>query len=478
MDEYELLRRYSDRGDEAAFAAIVDRYLGKLYGVAYRRTGDRLLSEEIAQDVFTALAKKAPSMDANTVLACWLHRATALRSAHALRSEYRRQRKMRSLSEANLEGPDATPKVEDDLLSILDQAVDQLDEQDRKLVLLRYFDDLTFREIANRLGISKSAAHRDADRALEKLSTLLKRWNVVMPASALAATLASEFAQAAPASLLSSAIVKSAIKSAAIIPTSTSLLIMTKTSILTAVGGLLVALSTMGGVQLGKTQARSRREAAIERAALLVATSETKTANPQTNEDRLTTLAADGRAANKDPLAQIIAQILERANDDAFDPKDAEFQAVLAKIDEHELPEAMGYMDVQTDARNRSLLGGMLLMRWSQVNGADAAKALFSHAEPSDLNWYAMVVAVTWSEAEPRAALAWQRSEDVVERLAHGTRRQMLREVFKAWAARDRDEALAALEELTYDEQKAAVWAFGSNSGETQKILQQIGGGE
>ena len=90
MDENELLKSYVERGDDSAFEAIVERYLSKLCGVAYRRTGDHLLAEEIVQDVFAALAKKASGMDSSTILACWLHRATAIRSAHVMRSEYRR----------------------------------------------------------------------------------------------------------------------------------------------------------------------------------------------------------------------------------------------------------------------------------------------------------------------------------------------------------------------------------------------------
>lgn len=474
MNDYELLQRYATQGDESAFAAIVERYLGKLYGVAFRRTGDRLLAEEIVQDVFTALAKKASSMDTKTVLACWLHRAATLRSLHVMRSESRRKRKMTTYSEDEPNAEAAEPVLDRDLIAILDQAIDELDAQDRKLVLLRFFDDLSIREIASRMGMSKSAAQRHADRALEKLSSLLKRRDVVLPVTALAAVMTSEFAKAAPTSLTTAAVTQGALKAALVSSATfaaklTTLLTMTKTPILIAVGGLLVFFSTKGGVQLGQSQALANREALLERAVLAESL-------PVASIDQPQVTPAETTPPLGDPLGRIIAKVLKLATDEGTDPQSDELQALLSQIDQSRMPEAMGYLDKQTNTRDRKILGGMLLMRWAQLDGVAAGEAALEIGEGSSVGWYTAIVASTWSQSDPRAALSWQQS--LADEVDNEPKRQMLREIFKQWADKDREEALEALSELSYDEQKAGVWGFSNHGSETQRILKEIGGTE
>ena len=59
MDDLSLLKLFTQERDEAAFTKLVGRHLGMVYGVVYRRTGSRELAEELTQNVFTALARKA-----------------------------------------------------------------------------------------------------------------------------------------------------------------------------------------------------------------------------------------------------------------------------------------------------------------------------------------------------------------------------------------------------------------------------------
>ncbi len=57
-----LLEAFVTRSDENAFRQLVDRYLDMVSGVALRRTGDHRLAEEIAQNIFIVLARKAPGL--------------------------------------------------------------------------------------------------------------------------------------------------------------------------------------------------------------------------------------------------------------------------------------------------------------------------------------------------------------------------------------------------------------------------------
>ena len=84
----ELLRRYVADHSEAAFAALVQQHLPLVYHAAQRRTnGDTHLAEEIAQAVFSNLAREAAALQRHAALAGWLYVATRHAAANAMRTD-------------------------------------------------------------------------------------------------------------------------------------------------------------------------------------------------------------------------------------------------------------------------------------------------------------------------------------------------------------------------------------------------------
>ena len=75
-DDLTLLREYSRRHSEAAFAALVSRHVNLVFSVALRQVRDPHLAEEIAQAVFIILARKADALGDQTILTGWLCRTT------------------------------------------------------------------------------------------------------------------------------------------------------------------------------------------------------------------------------------------------------------------------------------------------------------------------------------------------------------------------------------------------------------------
>src|SRR5688572_24983159 len=94
IDDAELLRRYADEESEAAFAELVRRYINLVYHAALRQLGgDGHRAEDVTQEVFSLLARKARSLRRHQALAGWLHTATRHAARRGLRTERRRARR-------------------------------------------------------------------------------------------------------------------------------------------------------------------------------------------------------------------------------------------------------------------------------------------------------------------------------------------------------------------------------------------------
>ncbi len=202
MDTRELLRAYAHEKSEAAFQELVDRYVDLVFSTALRRLGDnRQLAEDVSQQVFTDLARKAASLPKDLMLGGWLHRHTGFVASNIMRSEYRRQNRERKALEMNAlnEPSDADWNQ---LAPVLDEVMDELDSSDRNALVLRYFERRDFRAVGAALGVSDDAAQKRVSRAVEKLRELLvSRRAALVPVAGLAFLLGSRCVEAAPVGL-------------------------------------------------------------------------------------------------------------------------------------------------------------------------------------------------------------------------------------------------------------------------------------
>lgn len=196
-----LLSEYTQGGSEQAFRELVTSYINFVFSIALRAVGgDRPLAEDVTQTVFTDLARKAPSLPKDVRLGGWLHRHTCFVARKTLRRERRRIARekqaielhgVEDYSEANLA----------QLALVLDEVINDLGEQDRNAIVLRFFEELDFRSIGEALGSTEDAARMRVSRAVEKMGALLKRRGIVLTAAGIGFVLSGKLAAAAPAGL-------------------------------------------------------------------------------------------------------------------------------------------------------------------------------------------------------------------------------------------------------------------------------------
>ncbi len=231
-NDQELLRRFVEGQDEPAFGSLVQRHLGWVLGAACRQLGgDRHTAEDLAQRVFTQLASKAPKLLHHPCLEGWLYRATRLACLGHVRLKARRDRREQEAA-MNLLQDEGEPRWER-VAAMLDEAMAELEDKDRDLILMRHVRAQSGAEVAARLGISEPAARKQLERAMSRLRTLLAGRGVVVGALALATLLETE-AQAQFSSELARRITGRSISEAASTSAGSGWLIFAKMGVVAA----------------------------------------------------------------------------------------------------------------------------------------------------------------------------------------------------------------------------------------------------
>ncbi|MFT3869990.1 MAG: sigma-70 family RNA polymerase sigma factor [Nibricoccus sp.] len=266
-DDASLLRRFAETRADDAFAELVQRHLNLVYFAALRKTnGHSHNAEEAAQATFTLLAQKAGSLVNHPNLAGWLHTAACNQARELMRAEQRRVQREQTCHAMNeLTAAEANDRAWSQIRPVIDDALADLEPDDREAVLLRYFENRPYSEIGDTLRLGENAARMRVTRALEQLETSLARRGVKSTAAALATTLAVPAALAAPAQL-GATITSTALASTAVAVTAFSLLKIMSSAKLIATATTIAALIAIGTALYQNQQLHtSRAEAASMR---------------------------------------------------------------------------------------------------------------------------------------------------------------------------------------------------------------------
>jgi len=203
LDDIELLREYVERDSEAAFAALVERHINKIYSVTLRRTGNPHQAEEITQAVFVILARKARQLSRGVILYSWLYKTARLTSAAFIRGEIRRTRREQEACMQNV-NETSESEVWPQIAPLLDSALAALNETDRRALMLRFFYGKSMKEIGANLDANEDATKKRVGRALEKLQNYFFKHGVRSTTSALENAILANSVLVAPAALAKS----------------------------------------------------------------------------------------------------------------------------------------------------------------------------------------------------------------------------------------------------------------------------------
>ncbi len=201
LSDRELLLRYTRHADQRAFTDLVQRHVNLVYASALRHLhGDRHDAEDVTQEVFTLLARKAAGLAHHPSLAGWLYATARLSALDTLRREQRRLHRETKAEAMSPSVPTSPQPHWETVRPVLDDALQDLDERERLPVILRFFGQQSFGAIGQQLGLSENAAQKRVDRALDLLNSALAKRGIASTAALLGASL-SHAAITAPSAL-------------------------------------------------------------------------------------------------------------------------------------------------------------------------------------------------------------------------------------------------------------------------------------
>lgn len=380
-DDAELLRRYAEERSEAAFTELVERNLGLVYATALRQlSGNVHHAQDVAQAVFTALARNAASVARHPVLIGWLYTTTQHLAAKVRRAEGRRSAREQAahlMHELTSPGSPAADWAQ--LRPILDDAMRDLNDRDREAVLLRFFARRPFAEIGAILRLSEDAARMRVERALEKLRASLTKHQITSTTAALTLALANQPAVALPADF-AAGVASTALTSVNVVttPAVSIFQIMSSSKIAVGVAGFVLVFAF--GIATREYSQRNAADAALAAANLEYAAElskqrklEQRAKTAEEEVARLKQMAEEVRAAQAAARTQTAAEASAGKAEPPWDPK-AEGQAFLARH-----AETKQALDDYVGASQRFQYAPMYralgfspeqIRRWEALNGA------------------------------------------------------------------------------------------------------------
>jgi RNA polymerase sigma factor (sigma-70 family) len=242
--DQELLREYAMSRSDAAFAELVCRHVDLVYSAALRMVRDSHLAQDVAQSVFVALSQNASALTDRTLLAGWLHRTTQNLASNIVRADVRRRAREQEAFVMNELLSGTSDPTWDQIAPHVDEALSKLNDADRDVVLSRYFQRKSARELAEDLGVTEEAAQKRVNRAVGRLRKLLNQSGVAVGAGTLGILISANAMQAAPVALGGTIITATHLTSGSIASAAHTLLMTTTQKVIYAT--LLTALIGAG----------------------------------------------------------------------------------------------------------------------------------------------------------------------------------------------------------------------------------------
>lgn len=198
MPDAVLLERWQRRRDADAFTELVQRHAGMVVACCKRILREQALAEDVAQECFIALMQSRESVRVS--LGAWLHTIAVRRSIDRIKGDVRRRKREAVFAEQQGDSVASETPI-DDILASVDEAIAELPDDLRDVVVGRFLDSRMHTELAQRLGIAESTVRYRVEKGVEQVRQSLRKKGIAVGAATLTAALG-QAVEVAPAVLV------------------------------------------------------------------------------------------------------------------------------------------------------------------------------------------------------------------------------------------------------------------------------------
>ena len=178
----QFLIQRAQKGDQEAFAVLVTEHQRYVYNLALRLLKDEQEALDLAQETFVRAWMALPNFRGQSQFRTWVYRITTNLCYNRLPNLRRSLNELgddiiTDLPETEVHSDNPAHSVEfRELRASLHRAIDQLDENYRLLISLRYQNELSYEEIANILNLPLGTVKTGLFRAKDHLRRALERY--------------------------------------------------------------------------------------------------------------------------------------------------------------------------------------------------------------------------------------------------------------------------------------------------------------
>jgi RNA polymerase sigma-70 factor (ECF subfamily) len=162
----------------AAFAELFERHHGRVYGYLRKLVGSRDGAHDLTQETFLLAFRSRESYRQKGRFQAWLYRIATNLARSRLRRRTREHDRLAGAppsADRTARTPDPVDAAQaDETRRIVEDAIVRLSTEEREVLLLRHFQGLRFREVAETLDINENTAKSRMRYALDKLANMLR----------------------------------------------------------------------------------------------------------------------------------------------------------------------------------------------------------------------------------------------------------------------------------------------------------------
>jgi RNA polymerase sigma-70 factor (ECF subfamily) len=161
-------------GEAESFEKLIDLYARRCYGYFYRLTGKREASDELLSELFVRLVEKISSYKGGS-FGSWLFKIASNIFHDYLRGK-QQEKKVLEAGKKQVKGkPTEAKESEKEQIDKLQTHLEQMDADTRELIMLRFYSELSFKEIAQMRGMPIGTVLSKVHRGLKKLRDLMEQ---------------------------------------------------------------------------------------------------------------------------------------------------------------------------------------------------------------------------------------------------------------------------------------------------------------